>query len=478
MNDSQKKTPDKESTKKELNTKQLLKYSILSSVILLILLVLFLYIYTDLLSTELFNAANINKTEVTEDSDIITSNSHFRTIRSQLTNIKGNGRDIVTIMIYMNGSDLETLNGNASKDLSEMLQMSSSDNVNVIIQTMGTKEWHDYNIASDHSQRYLLKNNKLELIDDSLDQLSCGEQATLQDFLTFCKTNYPANRNILIFWNHGGGPVDGFGKDEWGRDTESLTIDEMAKAIKAADLTFDFIGMDCCLMSSLEVCYALYEYCDYMILSENFESSIGWYYSNWLNAIAENPSMDTYQIGKIIVDDIVSTNNEDPVNGGTATLAVIDERYIPNLYRAWKDYAYANENDLVHSNYSRVINKSSRARDFSSPNSKVTSMENYFVTDIMALASSLYSEESKPLISQLKKAIIYYDCTENCQGLTGMSITLPYNDRAYYYNLKKTFLECGFDKGYITWLYRFVTDANNATQYDFQEFDNSWEGWE
>lgn len=455
---------------KNNTTRQLLKFSILGSVILLVLLVLFLFIYSDMSSLKNFNEALESKTTSTANSEQVSTHSHFRTIRSFLTNIKGNNLDRVTVMIYMNGSDLESLNGNATKDISEMLQMSQSDNVNVIIQTMGTKNWQGHNIASDHSQRYEIKNGKLNLIDDSLEQLKCTEQSTLYDFLIFCKTNYPANRNILIFWNHGGGPVDGFGKDEWSRETESLTIDEMANAINDAEMTFDFIGMDCCLMSSLEVCYALYNYCDYMILSENFESSIGWYYGNWLNALAENTSIDTYQIGKIIVDDIVRTNTEDQENGGTATLALIDERYIPNLYKAWKEYAYANETGLLNSNYSRIVNKSSRA--------KVTSMQNYFVTDIMALASSLYSEESKPLIAQLKKAILYYDCTENCQGLTGMSITLPYNDRAYYYNLKKIFLECGFDKGYITWLYKFVTDAGNASQFNFNEFDNSWDGWE
>lgn len=456
--------------KKQPSTGQLLRFSILGSTILLGLLVLFLYIYNDLSTNERYNSSKEAKAELTDNNDNISNASHFRSIRSKLTTLKGNGRDSVTIMIYMNGSDLETNEGNASKDISEMLAAGSSENVNIILQTMGTKKWQNYNIASDHSQRYLIKDNKLSLIDNSLEQLNCAEENTLADFISFSKNNYPADRYILLFWNHGGGPVDGFGKDEWGRDTESLTIDEMANAIKSCDITFDIIGMDCCLMSSLEVCYALYDYCDYMILSENFESALGWYYTDWLSVIAENTSVDTYQIGKLIIDDMVLYNEQDSVNGGMATLALIDERYIPNLYRAWKDYAYANEEGLLNSNYSRVVNKSSR--------SKLSSMENYFVTDIMALASSLYSEESKPLISQLKKAIVYYNCTENCTGLTGMSITLPYNDRAYYYNLKKIFLECGFDKGYITWLYKFVTDANNANQYNYKEFDDSWNGWE
>ena len=42
-----------------------------------------------------------------------------------------------TVMVYMNGSDLETEAGEATTDISEMLSSGIGDNVNVVIQTMG-----------------------------------------------------------------------------------------------------------------------------------------------------------------------------------------------------------------------------------------------------------------------------------------------------------------------------------------------------
>ena len=160
-----------EKDNKKTDTKKLLKISIISGTVLLGLLMLFFYIYYQI---EINN--NYSKSENEKNSEITTlvrnssqtneNTSHFHPIRSQLTNFKGNNKDSVTIMIYMNGSDLESEHGNATNDIAEMLAASSSDNVNIVIQTMGTKNWQKYNIASDHTQRFLVKNNELVLIDN------------------------------------------------------------------------------------------------------------------------------------------------------------------------------------------------------------------------------------------------------------------------------------------------------------------------
>ena len=49
--------------------------------------------------------------------------------RAKRTVIKGDGEDIVTIMVYMCGADLESRSGMASRDLQEMLAADIGDNV-------------------------------------------------------------------------------------------------------------------------------------------------------------------------------------------------------------------------------------------------------------------------------------------------------------------------------------------------------------
>lgn len=197
-----------------------------------------------------------------------------------------------TVLVYLNGSNLESEAGEASADISEMLKSGIGTNANVVIQTLGTKQWQDHGIASDHSQRHVVRNGKLELVDDSLGQLDTTSADTLSDFIRWGVQNYPADRYMLVLWDHGAGPVYGFGYDEFQSDYSALTLDEIQTALKQnANAHFDIIGMDCCIMSSLETYSVLAPYCSYAILSEDFEPGIGWSYANWMSLLEKTPPL-------------------------------------------------------------------------------------------------------------------------------------------------------------------------------------------
>jgi len=408
--------------------------------------------------------------------------------------LKGDGTDKVTILVYMNGSDLESESGEATTDISEMIKAGTSENVNVIIQTMGTKKWStDLGIASNRSQRYRIVDGGLELVDDSLSQLDCTKASTLADFIKWGSEKYPADRYILQFWNHGGGPVYGFGYDQWQGEDETLTIDEMRTALADGGVYFDVIGMDCCIMSCMEVCMALYDYCDYTILSEEFESGLGWEYSGWLKALNKNSSIDTVSLGKIAIDDNVKAN-EDESDGDSACLALIDESVMKVLYAAWTDFAYANEDSLFGENYSQQIKRSRRTHprmlqsrsgwdygfyDFFSNFDDDAQLSDYYITDIMAVAQNISSKESDALSSALSSCIVYSKSTSDDSYMTGLSVTLPYGDNSFYEQLASVFRKCGFDEDYIKWLGNFVTAEGSNVFYNYEDdWDDGWEGWD
>lgn len=409
------------------------------------------------------------------------TSAYDKIYRNSLVNLKGNGEDQVTVMVYMNGSNLETDYGFASTDIGEMLSADLSDQVSVVIQTMGTLEWQDYNIASDHTQRYLIDDHDLKLVDDSLGQEDCTAPDTLSDFIKWSSDNYPADRYFLILWNHGGGSVEGFGYNQWGHYSDSLTIDEMQTALEDAGILFDFIGMDSCIMSSIEVCYALYDYCDYMILSEDFESSLGWFYKRWLTELAANTSIDTLSLATMLIDDMVTANERDHSSGMASTLALIDQRYIPTLFEEWKNFAYANTDALLACNFSReVIRSGGRSlpeRRKYNPYVKVDSeLREYNITDMLAVVASINSSYTKTVTNLLNKAIAYYNYTENNAGLTGLSVTLPYGDSSFYRDQKTIYAACGIDAQYIEWLEQFtdVTDDPTETDYENDSEEIDW----
>lgn len=395
--------------------------------------------------------------------------------RDPLVTLKGNGEDQVTVMVYINGSNLETDYGSATTDISEMVAADLNDKVSVVIQTMGTLEWQDYDIASDHTQRYLIEDHDLVLVDDSLEQEDCTDPKTLSDFIIWSEKNYPADRYFLILWNHGGGSVEGFGYNQWGRYSDSLTLDEMQTALKDGGVIFDFIGMDSCIMSSIEICYALYDYCDYMILSEDFESSLGWYYKGWMTELAKNTSIDTVSLAKIIIDDMVEANEKNHYEGMASTLALIDQRYVPVLFDEWKNFAYANTEELLACNYSREVVRSGRQLSIRRKHSllmKVDSeMQEYYITDMLAVVASINSTYSKSMTIHLNNAIAYYNYTDNNSGLTGLSVTLPYGDRSFYRDQKKIYTLCGIDSEYIEWLEQFTSVTDDPDSYEGNSHD-------
>ena len=410
-------------------------------------------------------------------------------IREPFVTLKGDNQDTVTVMIYMNGSNLESDHGMATEDIREILNATLSENVNVVIQTGGTRRWKTKAIASDHSQRFLVENGALTLVDDSLGQLDITDPQTLEDFIVFCDTYYPADRNMLIMWNHGSGAVYGFGYDENVYDyTAALTLDEMQTAIRNSGVKFEMIGFDACLMGGLETACAFYDSADYLIASEDFESGRGWEYQNWLTVLGMNSSTPMEDIGKIIVDDFVK---ESQSYGSEGILALIDLRYTRLLFQTWIDFAYSAHDDLLECNYSMEMSRSDRAslwfytpgeRIFRAPwedlfgndNESVLKEYNYAV-DLMALAETLSTEEAEALKAALSRAMVYCSSTAGDAEMTGLSITLPYNSERFYNDMEEIYTNCGFDEDYISFLETFV-DAEVQDNYDWGQ--SEWGGWE
>ncbi len=412
-------------------------------------------------------------------------------VRDKKVELKGDGKDTVTVLVYMNGSNLETEDGEATTDLTEMVKAGSSDKVNVVVQTMNTKKWSStYGISNKTTQIYEVNGKGLTLVKTNLGQLNCCESSTLRDFIIWGAQNYPADRYILLFWNHGGGPVYGFGYDDLTDSEDILSIDEMQKALNEAGVFFDFIGMDCCLMSCMEVCCALYDYCDYMVLSEDFESGLGWSYTGWLKALYKNSSISTPDLAKIIIDDMVSANSKDKEWGDDSILALIDESTMKVLFQAWTDFAYANESALLGNNYARKKSRPHSGRVhpalkglfsdwlYGEEYEEEAYMSDYYVTDIMAVAKTLNTTESKALESAVSNAIVYVNSCGEDTSLTGLSVTLPYGDSNFYGDLQTVFTNCGFSKEYITWLNKFTKAQGSGSFYNYNSWDDDWDGWD
>ena len=134
--------------------------------------------------------------------------------RAKYTTIKGNGQDVITIMVYLCGTDLESKSSMASSDLQEMAGATLSDNVNLIVYTGGCKGWKNSIVSNSVNQIYKVESGGLRRLVSDDGSKAMTKPDTLTGFIQYCTKNYPANRNVLILWDHGGGSLSGYGYDE------------------------------------------------------------------------------------------------------------------------------------------------------------------------------------------------------------------------------------------------------------------------
>ena len=265
-----------------------------------------------------------------------------------------------TVMLYIIGSNLERDYACATYNLVQSMEAEYDENLNFIVMTGGSKKWHteaEYlngaeSINPAYNQIWVLDGKRdgeahggMTLLEpygiEGYEQTLMTEPDVLTAFIDYCYTNYPSDQYDIIMWDHGGGPAGGFGNDDRSKWYNVLSLSELEDAFAATKLTedgkrFEIIDFDACLMSSVEVVTALSDFTDYIVASPELEPGYGQSYTPWLNAIHDNPSMNGFDIGKVIVDSTIDFYTSGEGAGENATLSVIDtknykERLLPKL---------------------------------------------------------------------------------------------------------------------------------------------------
>ena len=370
--------------------------------------------------------------------------------RDKRTVIRGNGQDTVTIMVYMCGTDLESRSGMGTSDLQEMLNAKVGDKVNLLVYTGGCKGWRNNVVSSKNNQIYQIRNGQMACLVENAGNAPMTDPNNLASFIQWCGKNFPANRNQLIFWDHGGGSLSGYGYDEKYATSGSMDLAEIDKALKAGGVTFDFIGFDACLMATLETALTVGQYGDYLIASEETEPGVGWYYTDWLTKLSQNTSMPTIEIGKNIVDDFVDVCAQ-KCRGQSTTLSVVDlaelEATVPTQF---KDFAASTTKLIEDKSYQTVSSARSGTREFAS-STKIDQV------DLVHLAANMGTDEGKDLCDALLGAVKYNRTSSNMTNAYGLSIYFPYRKANNVDQAVSTYELIGLDDEYARCIQEFAS---------------------
>ena len=167
------------------------------------------------------------------------------------------------------------------------------------------------------------------MVEDVPDDTCMSREEALSDFLTWAKEKYPADRYMLLFWDHGGGVFMGYGQDDLNKRQEgngTMPVSELISAIDNSGIKFDLIGFDACLMQDIEIAAALEPYTDYYLASEEVEGGCGWYYVSPFGKLAQDPTMPTESLATDIIScfDQLNTAVADGKTDTRSTLSLID----------------------------------------------------------------------------------------------------------------------------------------------------------
>ena len=362
--------------------------------------------------------------------------------RRKFTSIKGNGKDTVTVMVYMCGTDLESQSGMASADLREMAQATIDDKVNIIVYTGGCARWQTKGISNSVNQIYKVGAGSIKRLEDNMGTGSMTNPDTLSTFIQYCDTNYPANRNMLILWDHGGGSISGYGYDQKYSSSSSMTLAGIQKALRNGGVDFDFIGFDACLMATVETGLVCADYADYLIASEETEPGYGWYYTDWVTSLSGNTSLPTLEIGKMIVDDFVSYSAR-YASGQKATLSVVDLAELEKTAPAsLKNFASSISDLISDDNYKTVSDARSGAREFAT-STKIDQI------DLVSFANGVGTDEAKELVDVMLGAVKYNQTSSNMTDAYGLSIYFPYRKLSYVDKASSLYNSLGLDDDYM-----------------------------
>jgi len=343
-----------------------------------------------------------------------------------------------TILIYMNGADLESEYMAATIDLNEMLNSKFDEkNINLIIFTGGARRWHTPEIPDNYNAIFQMQNGRLVKL-AQLGREPMGYPEVLSGFINFGYNLFPADKYGLIFWNHGGGAIIGYGSDERYRnpDKAMMKLSEIDSALGSCDLyknnkKFEFIGFDTCLMATLEMACIASNYANYMVASEELEPDGGWDY-NFMREI--KPAFSGKEIGILIADYYYNFYLNSDIQDIT-TISLTDLSQIDIVADYFEKFAVAGRNEILNGGYNFISRARSYHRAFGSRGEFADETDMIDAANLAKSLRNLLPEESIALINAINNAVIYKRET-NIENLGGLSVYFPFaNKNNLNYNM-------------------------------------------
>ncbi len=201
-----------------------------------------------------------------------------------------------TVMVYISGDN--NLEDYVVKDL-ELELAPTGSNANVQVVALADRG-PGYDTSRGDWQTTKLYHVTPGMVADSASAVAdwgernMGDPQTLVDFVSWSKTNYPADHYALVFWGHGWNWHPGYVMAD---DTNADTLDYEEQKAAIPSLGFiDVVGYDGCNMASIEILNLWHGHAATVTGSQEYVGWEGLQYDLVLAQLAANPNMTADQV--------------------------------------------------------------------------------------------------------------------------------------------------------------------------------------
>lgn len=273
-----------------------------------------------------------------------------------------------TIFVYLCGTDLESpmfKGGSATDDIKEMKAATADDRIRFVIQTGGTTFWHNGDMDEDMNQRFVIEGGKLIKIDAAL----LSVYKTMTD-------------------------------------------------------KFEFVGMDACLMGTVEMANIAASYARYMYGSEEMEPGGGWDYTEIGNYLARNPGADGAELGKIVSDSYLASCKKQG-DSEIATMSVIDLSKVDKMVESFNAFAKSMYDSAANSATFSAMSKKITKIDNFGGNNKSEGYTNMVDYGGLLTACADYTTSSNEALAALRDCVVYSVHGSDHPNASGLAIYYP-----------------------------------------------------
>ena len=369
-----------------------------------------------------------------------------------------------TWLVYWYICGADNLEGEAhfsTLNIAELQEINMPPNVKVLLLAGGTHVWNHPTIKEQGDGIYLYGTNGLEKLVDL--EADMGNPDTLAQFLKYGEENFPADRRILIFQDHGGQSGlcydDKFAQEVKGDDGQTyqiysfLTYDSLKDTFGAvygespADKPFELIGFNACMTGSYELANSIADFSRYMMGSEPSSNPIGYDIRDMFDTLANNPAVDGAQLGKVLCDgsikrlDFIDKEYGYDLKVGNA-FSVINLDKMPELRTAYENY------------FDEAVRRADKDNGFSAAFARAAESRNAdrysnTYTDLGLLAQNtkaIMPAASEKLLKAIQNSVVVNKRGDYLKGM-GISTYYPYTSTddtiisTDSYSFKNLFLE-------------------------------------